>query len=117
VPEFSIRAFVEGPTDWATHDGLAAFARDLSGRASHAVRVLEVTVAPAVRDARVSVEFVVDAPSGHAGWLGAERIVREALAPRGFPELLVNGADSAHHHIGLAWTPGRIWPGETTVTL
>jgi hypothetical protein len=110
VSTFAIRAFIEGPTDWATAEGLAGFNRALLGREARRSRVLEVTAAPAVSEDRVSFEFVVDAPSGHDGWIGAERIVREALAPQGFPEFLTNGADSAHHHIGLAWFPGQALP-------
>jgi hypothetical protein len=68
------------------------------------------------RGPRVSVELVVDAASGHDAWIGAERLVREAVAPHGHPELLINGADSVVH-VGLGWTPGRIWPADTTVTL
>lgn len=110
MPEFAIRAFVQGPTDWATAEGLAEFGRDLVGREARGVRVLEVTAGPAVGDGRVSVEFAVDASSGHEGWIGAERIVREALAPQGFPEFLTNGADSAHHPVGLAWLPRPAYP-------
>jgi hypothetical protein len=117
VSEFAIRAFVEGPTDWATAEGLAGFNRDLLGREARGARVLEVTASPVVGEDSVSVEFVVDAPSGHDGWIGAERIVREALAPQGFPEFLINGADSAHHHISLAWFPGRACPAPSTASL